>query len=282
LIWKWLTVDDPVMEIELVHIGIGTSHGENFVYSRPGGVGATWVFMVLPVSLEIDTSAGREVSRAGDCILHDPAFPQMHRSRAGGFHNDWMHFRGKQVPSLLRECRLPLNQLLRVGSTDFIRVGMRELHREFEGRALHWRRRVAGLTADLFWQLSRRWHATEQKPATRAEREHQQRLGRVRGEVLANLGKVWTVAEMAKRANLSEARFSALYRKIFGSSPNEELICARVEHAQFLLAHTSQPIKAVAGKCGFESVPYFSRAFHRRVGCAPRDYLRVPLKVSGG
>jgi AraC family transcriptional regulator of arabinose operon len=102
----------------------------------------------------------------------------------------------------------------------------------------------------------------------------------VRGEVMANLEQVWTVAEMAKRANLSEARFSALYRKIFGNSPNEELIRARVEHAQFLLAHTSLPIKAVAGKCGFESVPYFSRAFHRRVGCAPRDYLRVPIQAT--
>jgi len=98
----------------------------------------------------------------------------------------------------------------------------------------------------------------------------------------AGYHQVWTVAEMAKRANLSEARFSALYRKIFGTSPNDELIRARGEHAQFLLAHTSLPIKAVAGRCGFESVPYFSRAFHRRVGCAPRDYLRVPLKLAGG
>ncbi|NQX00827.1 helix-turn-helix transcriptional regulator [bacterium] len=268
------------MEIELVHIGIGTSHGDDFVYSRPGGVGATWVFMLLPVALEIDTHSGREISRAGDCILHDPGFPQMHRALPGGFHNDWMHFRGRQVPSLLRECQVPMNELLRIASTDFIRVGMRELQREFSERGLHWRRRSAALTADLFWQLSRRLNAANEKPATRAEREHQQRLGRVRAEVLANLGNVWTVAEMAGRANLSEARFSALYRKIFGSSPNEELIRARVEHAQFLLAHTSLPIKAVAGKCGFESVPYFSRAFHRRVGCAPRDYLRVPLKLA--
>ncbi|MBC8011504.1 MAG: helix-turn-helix transcriptional regulator, partial [Burkholderiales bacterium] len=107
------------------------------------------------------------------------------------------------------------------------------------------------------------------------------RLGAVRDEMLASLEKVWTVSAMARRANLSEARFSALYRKIFGTSPNDELIRARIEHAQFLLAHTCLPVKAVAGKCGFESVPYFTRAFHRRVGCAPRDYLRQPLRVTG-
>jgi hypothetical protein len=143
------------MDIELVHIGIGTNHGDDFVYSRPGGVGATWVFMQLPVALEIDTASGREISRAGDCILHDPGFPQMHRSLPGGFHNDWMHFRGRQVPALLRECEFPVNRLLRPETTDFIRVGMRELQREFGERGLHWRRRVAGLTADLFWQRVR-------------------------------------------------------------------------------------------------------------------------------
>ncbi len=267
------------MEIEVVHIGIGTSHGEGFVYSRPGGVGATWVFMYLPVPLEIDTANGRECSKAGDCILHDPGFPQMHRALAGGFHNDWMHFRGKSVPSLLKECGLSNNRLLRMASTDFIRVALLEIHREFDERGLHWRRRAAGLTADLFWQLSRRVNLPHEVPSTRGEREHQARLGRIRAEVLANLDKAWTVSEMARRANLSEARFSALYRKLFKTSPNDELIRARVEHARFLLAHTSLPIKAVAVKCGFESVPYFSRAFHRRVGCAPRDYLRGPLRI---
>lgn len=265
------------MDIEVMHFGIGTAHDESFVYARPGGVGAAWVFMHLPVALEIDTAAGREVCLAGDCILHDPHFPQMHRALPGGFHNDWMHFRGGSVASLLKECRLPTNRLIRLGSTDFVRVVMHELEREFDERALHWRRRVAGLTADLFWQLSRRVHAANERPATRAEREHQERMRALRGEMLASLDQVWTVAELARRAHLSEPRFTALYRRFFGTSPNEELIRARVEHARFLLAHTSLPIKAVAGKCGFESVAYFSRTFHRRAGCAPRDYLRRPV-----
>jgi len=264
------------MNIEVMHIGIGTAHGDDFVYERPHGTGA-WVFMHLPVPLEIETTAGRVRSEAGDCILHDPGFPQMHRALPGGFHNDWMHFRGRPVPPLLRECRLPMNQLIRLGATDYVRVTLRELQREFEERNLHWQHRLSGLTADLLWQLSRRVHGANEPPATRAEREHQVRLRAVREAMLANLERVWTVADLAARAHLSEARFTVLYRRLFRTSPNEELIRARVEHAQFLLAHTSLPIKTVAEKCGFESVPYFSRTFHRRVGCAPRDYLRRPL-----
>ncbi len=265
------------MKIEVIHVGIGTTHDADFVYSRPRGTGSAWVFMHLPVAVEIDTVEGRMRSEPGDCILHDPQFPQMHRSLPGGFHNDWMHFRGAAVPGILRECRLPMNRLIRLGSTDFIRVTMRELQREFEERGLHWRRRVAGLTADLLWQLSRRVRVVDERPASRAEREHLARMSAARAEMLDSLHEVWTVGDLAGRANLSEARFSALYRRLFRASPNDELIRARIEHAQFLLAHTSLPIKTVAEKCGFEGVPYFSRAFRRRVGCAPSDYLRKPL-----
>jgi len=265
--------------IEVIHIGMGTVHDDEFVYSRPRGTGA-WVFMHLPIPLEIDTVNGREVSQAGDCIVHDPHFAQMHRSLPGGFNSDWMHFGGDWVAGMLDECRMPLNQLIRPGSSDFVRVIMGGLLREFDERGLHWQRRLECLTVDLMWQLARRLFAQADVPASRAEREHQVRLRAVRQEMLDKLECVWTVAELAKRVNLSEPRFSALYRRLFNTSPNDELIRARIDHAKYLLAHSSLPIKRVAEQCGFDSLAYFSRAFRRQVGCAPRDYLRLPLSSS--
>jgi AraC family transcriptional regulator, arabinose operon regulatory protein len=263
------------MDIEVIHIGIGTEHDENFVYSRPNGTGA-WVFMYLPESLEIDTISGREISRVGDCILHDPFFAQMHRALPGGFCNDWIHFRGEGLPALWQECNLPINQLMRPGSGDFIRVVMHEVQREFETRSLHWHRRIAGMTTDLMLQLSRRIHTVVDMSLTRAEREHYVRICAVRQAMLSKVDTIWTVTMLARQANLSEPRFSALYRRFFNASPNDELIRARIDQAKFLLAHTSQPISSVAERCGFESAAYFSRTFQRHVGCPPRGYLRLP------
>ncbi len=265
------------MNLEVLHFGIGTVHGEDFIYSRPGGVGGAWVFMHLPVPLEIDTAGGRVRSAAGDCILHDPRFPQMHRALPGGFHNDWMHFRGADVTALMREYRLRVNTLLQLPSTDFLRVAMREIEWELAEQPLHWRRRVAGLTADLLLRVSRQSLDPVERKVTRAESAHLERLRGLRLRVRGDLERVWTVAEMAAAAHLSEPRFSALYRRFFEVSPNEDLIRARIEHAKFLLAHTSIPVRTVAAKCGFDSVHYFSRAFRRRVGCSPGQYLRRPL-----
>jgi AraC family transcriptional regulator of arabinose operon len=263
-------------DIEVLHLGIGTVHDDDFVYSRPHGTGA-WVFMHLPVALEIDTIDGRRRNHPGDCIVHDPHFAQMHRALPGGFHNDWMHFRGDAVPALVQECQLPCNQLMHPGSGDFVRVILHELQREHAERKLHWQRRLAGLTADLFWQLSRRTQGAAPTTATRAEREHRAKMVAVRQEMLSKPASVWTMAELARKVSLSEPRFSALYRRLFNTSPNDELIRARIDHAKFLLAHTSQPIQRVAEQCGFDSLAYFSRTFRRQVGCAPRDYLRLPL-----
>lgn len=264
--------------IEVIHIGMGTVHDDAFVYSRPRGTGV-WVFLHLPIPLEIDTVHGREISQPGDCILHDPHFSQMHRALPGGFNNDWMHFGGDWVPGLVAECGIPVNQLVRPGSSDFVRVALNELLREFEERGLHWQRRMESLTADLMWHMARRLFSHMPVTASRAEREHQVRLRAVRREMLDELDRVWTVAELAKRVNLSEPRFSALYRRLFNTSPNDELIRARIDHAKYLLAHTSLPIKCVAEQCGFESLAYFSRTFRRQVGCAPRDYMRLPLSA---
>jgi AraC family transcriptional regulator, arabinose operon regulatory protein len=273
--------DPAARGMEVIHLGLGTTHDDQFVYSRPNGTGA-WVFMHLPVALEIDTVEGRVRSKPGDCIVHDPHFAQMHRALRGGFHNDWMHFRGDAVAGLLAECRLPLNLLFRPGAPGFLRPLMLDLQRELAEQGLHWQRRVELLTTDLLAQLSRQMHGAAASPAgTRAEREHLGRMRAARQEMLTHLSRVWTVAELASKVNLSEPRFSALYRRLFNASPNDELIRARIDHARYLLAHTGLPVKRVAEQCGFESVAYFSRRFHQQVGCAPRDYLRLPQAASG-
>ena len=79
---------------------------------------------------------------------------------------------------------------------------------------------------------------------------------------------------MAKELHLSVSRFAVLYAEFFGASPVQELIRARLDKACWLLMSANLSVADIARESGFENIHYFSRLFHRRVGCTPRDYSR--------
>jgi AraC-like DNA-binding protein len=80
---------------------------------------------------------------------------------------------------------------------------------------------------------------------------------------------------MALLVHMSPKRFGQLHRKFFGISPAEDLIQARLERAKYLLSSTTLSVGRAAERSGFTNPYYFSRLFHRRVGCAPRDYQKI-------
>ena len=87
-----------------------------------------------------------------------------------------------------------------------------------------------------------------------------------------NIGEPLSVAQMARRANLSPSRFSAVFRQHFGLSPHQYLVRLRIEHAQSLLTTTDLPLRAIASSCGFADEHHFSKAFKRIVGVSPGVY----------
>ena len=82
----------------------------------------------------------------------------------------------------------------------------------------------------------------------------------------------WTVEEMAALMNLSRSRFSTIFTKHIGEAPRDYLINARLRHAIILLTNSSVNVAEAADQSGFQSPYYFSRIFHKRVGCAPSQY----------
>jgi AraC-like DNA-binding protein len=110
------------------------------------------------------------------------------------------------------------------------------------------------------------------RPSSRPARRHA--LSWVAPYLSFHIGEPLTVADMARRANLSPSRFSAVFRQHFGLSPHQYSLRLRVEHAQELLRTTDAPIKAIAASCGFADIHHFSRTFKRIVHQSPGAYRR--------
>lgn len=78
---------------------------------------------------------------------------------------------------------------------------------------------------------------------------------------------------MAAKAHVSASRLYSLFRERLGKTPHQSLLQYRMEKAMQMLIR-NQPLKQVVNACGFESESGFIRAFKRRYGLPPGEYIR--------
>lgn len=83
----------------------------------------------------------------------------------------------------------------------------------------------------------------------------------------------WSIAEMAAAAGMSRARFAAHFTAVVGESPADYLTGWRVLSAQHLMQRGMQ-MKQVCVEVGYGSSSAFTRAFARKVGASPSDWLK--------
>lgn len=87
-----------------------------------------------------------------------------------------------------------------------------------------------------------------------------------------NLKLELSVSQLADQAGMSERSFVRHYRAATGQTPARALELMRVESARRWLADTSEPIKRIAGHCGFGSEETMRRSFLRSIAVTPQHY----------
>ena len=80
------------------------------------------------------------------------------------------------------------------------------------------------------------------------------------------------VSDLVKEINLSKSTLVRQFQKILGRSPKEEIMRVCLNHAQYLLIHTSLPINVVAKQSGYHSAEYFVSMFRQHTGKSPLQF----------
>lgn len=82
------------------------------------------------------------------------------------------------------------------------------------------------------------------------------------------------VEALAARVHMSPRNFARVYTAKRGRTPAKVVEAIRVDSARRLLEETSDPVDAVARRCGFSSEEQMRCAFQRSLGIPPRDYRK--------
>jgi AraC-like DNA-binding protein len=98
------------------------------------------------------------------------------------------------------------------------------------------------------------------------------RLVRVWGAVQEDLGRRWSLDELAGIARTSREHLRRLCQRSLGRSPMQQLTNIRVQHAAHLLATTELKIDAIAREVGYVNPFAFSNIFKKMTGLRPSSY----------
>jgi AraC-like DNA-binding protein len=99
------------------------------------------------------------------------------------------------------------------------------------------------------------------------------RLCRAR-DMLRDVDNSLSIERVAREAAVSPFHFIRQFQAMFGETPHQYRIRARLERAKALLASSDYSVTDVCMEVGFSSLGSFSDLFTRRVGLSPSAYRR--------
>ena len=83
-----------------------------------------------------------------------------------------------------------------------------------------------------------------------------------------------SIAELAREVGISPFHFIRQFESIFGVTPHQFRIQARIDRAKLMLAKGNHSVTDVCMEIGFSSLGSFSDLFTRRTGATPSAYQR--------
>ena len=110
------------------------------------------------------------------------------------------------------------------------------------------------------------------------------RLARAKDALRHSLDHKLTLDEVAREAALSRSEFIRVFKSVFGTTPLQVRIDARVDLAKRLLITDCMSVTEICAATGFASLGTFSHVFTRRVGSSPslfRREARTLVQVPG-
>ncbi|MCD8106174.1 MAG: response regulator [Lachnospiraceae bacterium] len=87
-----------------------------------------------------------------------------------------------------------------------------------------------------------------------------------------HIGEDLTLCALSEKVHLNASYLSRRYKELAGRTLSEAILEMRMEAACDMLQNTNLKISEVANRCGYESVPSFTRVFKKMKGVTPQSW----------
>lgn len=117
-------------------------------------------------------------------------------------------------------------------------------------------------------------------PALVTERRYTEKenVNRAIDFFMEHYNKEYSLADVARMANLSPYHFIKVFKAQTGKTPYDYLVDIKIDKARDMLRNNRNfTVTQICYLCGFNNLSHFTSVFKRRVGVTPSEYRKVLL-----
>lgn len=210
---------------------------------------------------------------AGNMVLYQPKQEQHYHFLGKDQSQYWfVHFSGRQVKNILRQCQIPLDgYILHTGLSFEYEQLFRQMRDELLECSWGYEEMLVWLLRALFVKMHRRMSedATKESGFVRDEME------RAKEYFLKHYNEEINIEQYAASRNMSTSWFGKSFSAAVGKSPKQFILDLRILNAQMLLETSDGTVSEIARIVGYENSLYFSRLFRRVKGVSPTKYRQL-------
>ena len=206
--------------------------------------------------------------KKGDFVIYPPNVKQRYSFMEGtAVTTMWIHFTGTGVESIFNELGLAGGIYSAVLPTETEHC-FRKMINAHSINMPKYRVSAKGYLFNLLSSLA-------PQNADRGLAAYSGAVAKMIEYINFNWQKNVTVAELAKKANLSESRAAHLFRDAVGESIHRYVNSIKISNSKVLLLNTDMSIAEISAMAGYNDPLYFSRAFKASVGISPKEFRNI-------
>lgn len=155
--------------------------------------------------------------------------------------------------------------------SDDILSCMRSILRELEGQQPGYQRICQAFMEILILRLSRQ-SSSLAAVSVQAPAAASRQCATIRRYIDQHFKEPLNLELLAGEAFVNKYYLAHAFKKEYGISPINYMLCRRIEESKYLLAETDLPLSQISQALGFSSPSYFSQSFRRSEGLSPTEY----------
>ena len=222
------------------------------------------------------TEKGKEIAApAGSVVVYLPHERQEYKFYADTTSTSYfIHFSGTACAQLMEKFGLAKGRIFNIGKSSGIENAFNQLIDEFHLKLPFHEYSCHSYLLVILSLISRKMTYLQENAALHSKKLIEQTCRYMYTDYSKNI----PIAQYAEICNLSESRFSHLFKEHMGTSPARYILNIKIQRAKELLENTDLSVLQISEIIGMQTQNYFSRIFKKHTGISPLRYRATQSK----